>query len=326
MTIRVSVVIPTCRRPELLGRCLEALLGQTLPAAEFEVIVVDDGDCARTRQIVAAVSGARIRPDGPRIRLLQALATQGPAAARNLGWRHAQGEVIAFTDDDTVPVRDWLAEGLKALRPTLAAVAGRVVVPTPARATDFERMTKGLEDAEFVTANAFVRRAALEAVGGFDERFLRAWREDSDLQFRLIRSGRAIGWAPMAVVEHPVREAPWGISLRLQRNVFFDALLYKKHPQLYRLKLRPRPPWAYFVIVLAHGLALAATLAGGMVVAVGAWCVALGLSLRLAIQRLKGASLAPSHVLEMLTTSLLIPFLSVYWRLAGAWHFKVRFI
>ena len=69
------------------------------------------------------------------------------------------------------------------------------------------------------------------AIGGFDERFPEAWREDSDLQFTLLEQGYTIKPAPQAVVTHPVRPAPWGVGLKMQRKSQFEALLYKKHPQ-----------------------------------------------------------------------------------------------
>jgi GT2 family glycosyltransferase len=101
-----------------------------------------------------------------------------------------------------------------------------------------ELMTRGLASAEFVTANALVRRDALEAVGGFDERFGRAWREDSDLQFRLQALGE-VARADAATVLHPVRPERWGVCLRQQRNACFDALLYKKRWPVRRRRRSP---------------------------------------------------------------------------------------
>src|SRR5262249_36180503 len=151
------------------------------------------------------------------------------------------------------PGPGWLAAGagLCERDPSLAAVAGRVVVPLPERPTDYERDAAGLEQGEFVTANCFCRRDALEAVGGCDERFAAAWREDSDLQFTLLARGARMTKAPDAVVVHPVRQAPWGVSLRQQRKVRFDALLYRKHPDLYRRRIRPWTPWDYYATVAA---------------------------------------------------------------------------
>jgi GT2 family glycosyltransferase len=227
-----------------------------------------------------------------------------------------------------VPGAHWLAEGVQALRahPDWSAACGQVSVPMPDPPTDHARMTQGLSSAEFVTANAFVRRSALESVDGFDERFTRAWREDSDLQFRLIDQVGPVGRAPDAQVVHPVREAPWGLSLSQQRNTFFDALLYKKHPKRYRTQIRPVPPWNYYAMVGFTLLALVLLAAGRPSAAALAALPAAALVLAFAWQRLRHTSHRADHVLEMLCTSALIPFLSVYWRLRGALHFRVFFL
>jgi GT2 family glycosyltransferase len=284
----VTVVVPTCGRPELLARCLSALDRQTLPREGYEVIVADD-------------SALR----------------SGPAAARNRGCRRARGEIIAFTDDDTEPRPDWLAEGLRAMAGADAA-SGRIVMPIPERPTDYERDAQGLERAEFVTANCFVRRALLERIGGFDEGFRMAWREDSDLHFRLLRCGARIVRAPRAVVVHPVRPAPWGVSLRQQRKVMFDALLFRKHRELYRSRIRANPRWDYYAIV--GSLILMAT---GVAPAGIAWVLLTG---NFFVKRMRGASRRPAHVLEMLVTSMLIPPLAVFWRLRGALRYRVAFL
>ena len=100
----------------------------------------------------------------------------------------------------------------------------------------------------------------------FDARYRIAWREDADLEFALRRRGATIGQARAAVVVHPIRPAPWGVSLKQQRKVLFDALLYKKHPRAYRTLLRPRPPWHYYAAVLAlFAATLAATAGAGRV-------------------------------------------------------------
>ena len=285
--MKVSVVVPTCGRPALLARCLAALERQTLPAAEFEVIVVDD---------------SRLR--------------SGPAAARNRGWRQARAEVIAFTDDDCIPDASWLQRGLEEIE-SHDAVCGRIVMPVPARPTDYERDAQGLERSEFVTANCFVRKAVLESLGGFDEQFRLAWREDSDLHFRLLGSGARLARAPHAVVEHPVRPAPWGVSLAQQRKVMYDALLYKKHPRLYRSRIRAKPRWDYYAIV--------ASLACGFLlhpVFLLPWAA---LTLRFLLRRLRGTARTARHIAEMALTSMVIPPLALYWRLAGALKYRVAF-
>jgi hypothetical protein len=234
--------------------------------------------------------------------------------------------VIAFTDDDTLPAPDWLAAGLVAIAGGADAVAGKVEVPLPAVPTDYERDAAALSNAEFVTANCFVRRDLLAAVGGFDERFRFAWREDTDLCFRLRASGAVVRSSRAARVVHPVRPAAWGVSLAQQRKVMFDALLYKKFPLGYRRYIRRRPPWEYYAAVAA-GLCTVVNAVGGVwplaLASLVAW-IAIGVTF--ARRRLAHTSHAPSHVVEMVVTSFLIPWLSVYWRTRGALRFRVPFV
>ena len=320
--MRVSVVVPTHRRPELLDRCLAALAAQEFDPAGYEVIVADDAASEVTRRQVtlfAARMPAALRycpVEGP----------HGPAAARNVGWRAARGEAIAFTDDDCIPDPRWLAAGLAGFRAGVEAVSGRVVVPLPDRPTDYEQDAAGLEGAEFVTANCFCRRDVLEAVGGFDERFAGAWREDSDLHFALLGRGGRIAHVPGAIVVHPVRPASWGVSLRQQRKSLFDALLYKKHRDLYRRLIRPSPPWDYYASVAALAATLAGLVLGNPRLAIAAAVAWFALTSRFCLRRLRRTSHAPGHVAEMVATSALIPPLSVFWRLYGACKFRVPFL
>jgi GT2 family glycosyltransferase len=327
VSLRVSVVIATHERPRLLLRCVRALLHQNLPAHAYEIVIVDDGsgELAHTATLraLASLGASRRRPG---VRYLHQSRNRGPASARNVGWRTARAPVIAFTDDDTLPHPDWLREGLRAVGNGADAIAGRIDVPLPEAPTDYERDAAGLAHAEFATANCFVRRAALEAIGGFDERFRSAWREDTDLEFSLRAHGAVVARSPDACVVHPVRPAGFGVSLRQQRKVVFDALLYKKFPDWYRAYIRPRPPLAYYAMVVG-GLAGLVGAALGLlipaVIGIGAWLL---LSVRFATQRLAGTSRAPGHVLEMLWTSLWIPWLSVYWRVRGALRYRVWFV
>jgi hypothetical protein len=310
----------------LLLACLRALMAQDIGRHAFEVVVVDDGHEDMVRIIVEQLA---LEPGAPAMRYLRPARGRGPAVARNLGWRAAGGAIVAFTDDDTLPQCNWLSAGEAALcAGPWVALGGRVVVPLQAGITpsDHQKMTQGLEHTEFVTANGFVRRQALHEVQGFDERFTRAWREDTDLQFRLLDVAGPVGRCEEAVVLHPARRERWGVSLRQQKNAYFEALLFDKHPQRYFTQLDLPVPWDFYAIValtlLTLWLALAdipgSALVSGAAVLVGV--------IRLALRRLRGTSHRPEHVLEMLATSALIPFLSVYWRLRGALHFRVWFL
>lgn len=341
--MRVSVVVPTYQRPDLLARCLRALSEQSLPRDDYEILVADDAfeksglASERTRELVAVHEA-----QGMKTQYVPVRGRHGPAAARNAGWRRARADVIAFTDDDTIPDRDWLENGLRVLEscrapecgeepdsaPGVLAVCGRTVVPVPDDPTDYELNESGLSRAEFITANCFCRRWALEELNGFDEEFTMAWREDSDLHFRLMKLGggeRAVARAPEAVVVHPVRPAPFAVSLKQVKKVAFNALLFKKHPELYRERIQRRPPLRYYAVVTALSGALVSALSGSGVawLWLAVWFVLVG---QLTGTRLRRTRKTPLHILEMVYTSILLPPLAVYWRLNGAWRFKVLFV
>ena len=319
----VSVVVPTCGRVGLLERCLAALDGQDIPREMYEVLVVDDSADASAAPVVERIASEATM----NVRCVRAGPVAGPAHARNVGWRAARGGIIAFTDDDCVPAPRWLRAGMCAMVTSggVDGAYGRIRVPLPREPTDYERDAAGLERAEFATANCFYTRRALEEVGGFDERFTSAWREDSDLFLALLEKGRRFGFARDAIVVHPVRPAEWGVSIKQQRKSMFNALLYKKHPALYRERVQASPPRLYYAIVSAlAGAVIAATFSLGWLVLLmlGAWAL---LTASFCARRLRGTSRVPGHVAEMIVTSMLIPSLAVYWRLRGAVRFRVVF-
>jgi len=332
MEIDVSIVIPTFRRPQLLGRCLDALQQQVFTEGIFEIIIVTDGPDFETVHTIQS------RDDWFMYRLYSTDQKKGPAAARNFGWKMASGKLVLFTDDDCIPglywVRSyWLAYNIciqqgnaDRLVDRPLALKGPVSVPCPRRPTDHERNTAGLATADFITANCACSKLALEMVGGFDETFAMAWREDSDLEFRLIRQAIPILHVSSARVIHPVRKASWGVSLKEQKKSMYNALLYKKDPQLFRKKIYSRPYWNYYAIIYCLLTAIVAALFQSWSLVAAAGCGWLLLTAIFTMKRLKGTTLSFSHVSEMVLTSLLIPFLSIYWTLYGSLRFKTFFL
>lgn len=320
--MRVSIVVPTFKRPDLLERSVAALLAQNFSPQNFEIVVADNASDPETRWLIEAVAA-----DAPvSIRYLDAAHKPGPAFARNVAWQTATGEIIAFTDDDTIADVDWLKNGIAAFEKDaeLAAVTGKTVVPLPERPTDYELNESGLATGEFVTANCFVRRSVLTAIGGFDARFTAAWREDSDLHFRLLENGCKIRRVETAIVVHPIRPTRFGVSLRQQRKAQFDALLFKKHPALFRRKIGFGAR-RYYRILLWLIIAVGAIYLENLPLALfaaGCWLL---LTAQFCGLRLRRTSGAPLHVFEMIVTSILIPPVAVFWRLYGAVKFKVLF-
>jgi glycosyltransferase involved in cell wall biosynthesis len=322
--IRISVVVPTCGRMDLLDRCLDALTRQTLPGACFEVIIVDDAPNHNTLHLVAGWR-TRTLDRGPRLVYLPNSNEHGAAAARNLGWRSALAPVVAFTDEDAVPSPSWLAQGLAAFGDEVDVLCGRLDAPLPARPTEAQRSARQAAIDAFCVANCFCRKRLLERLEGFDERFRQASYSDADLHFRLLALEARIVRAPGALVVQPVLPAAWGASLGRTREAVFDALLYKKHPRLYRERIAAAPPWDHYYAVAALLAALGALLAGPRAVALLAGAVWLALTARLCLQRLRGTAHTVSHVTDVVVTSVLIPPLAVFWRLAGAIRYRVRF-
>lgn len=323
--VQVSVVVPTCNRPQLLNRCVASLVLQNFDPDRFEIIVVDDRPSEETRKVVERWA-EHTAMDGPKVTYLPSPGPHGPAAARNKGWRAAQGAIIAFTDDDTIAGSDWLENGLRAFNDRVHAVWGRIVMPLSGTPTDYQLDAKKLEASVFVTANCFCRKRVLEELGGFDERFRFAWREDSDLYFRLLDYPANIVHAPKAVITHPIRPAGWGTSLSQVKKVQFDALLYKKHPGLYRQTIRATPRWDFYITVLALLTALLCLVAGAFSSAALAGAIWAFMTARFSMKRLRDTSRSPGHVAEMIITSILIPPLAVFWRAVGAVKFRVGFL
>jgi len=325
LRLPVSVVVPTCGRADLLNRCMAALTAQTLRGADMDIIVVDDAPSDATRDVVGQWT-AHAAQRGLEVTYVANHGPHGPAAARNRGWRHARADVIAFTDDDTVPDANWLRQGMMALDAEVDALWGRITMPLPEHPTDYERDASHLATAEFVTANCFCRKAMLQALDGFDERFRLAWREDSDFHFRLLAQGARIRHAPEALVVHPVRPAKWGVSISQQKKIQFDALLYKKHPRLYREKIRATPRWDYYLIVASLLATVLGAAMGNLALAALAAAVWLGMTAWLCAIRLKHTTRTAAHVIEMALTSAAIPVLAVWWRFVGAARFRVLFL
>jgi GT2 family glycosyltransferase len=190
----ISVVVPTCDRPQALARCLAALARQRAPS--LEVIVVDDGDG------VGANSGATV------VRARGA----GPAAARNLGARAASGDVICFTDDDCEPAPDWAQRLSDACRESEAAAGTTVADRSAGRsAAASQLLTNALmassldrarDELRFApTCNLACRAQTLRELP-FDESFALAAGEDRDWCARLVASGATLRYVPQAVVSH----------------------------------------------------------------------------------------------------------------------------
>jgi histidinol-phosphate phosphatase family protein len=247
----------------------------------------------------------------------------GPAAARNRGWLRSSGDWIVFLDDDVLPDRDWLErlqEDLHAAPPDVVGSQGRLIVPLPSHRppTDWERNVSGLEHARWATADMAYRRDALLSVGGFDERFPRAFREDADLALRFVDAGHRITEGSRTTF-HPVQPAdPW-VSVRLQRGNADDALMETIHGcGWYERAGVPRGRRRRHLVVTTVGLAALVSAAlgqRGLSRASGtAWAAG---TAKFAWERIAPGPRTPVEIATMVATSVAIPPAATYHWLTG---------
>jgi glycosyltransferase involved in cell wall biosynthesis len=215
----VSVVVPVCDGLDDLARCVDALLAQDYPADRLEVVVVDNG---------SAVPPGPHLPADPRLRLLRE-DHPGSYAARNTGVAASGGEVVAFTDADCTPDREWVREVVAALaaEPRADMVGGAIDLDFPAgrpiTGPDWYEQLHGFPQQRYVeqkgfsvTANMATWRSVLDRVGEFDT--LLPSGGDADWGRRVCAAGGRQRYAAAARVRHPARTS-WRELRAKQRRV-----------------------------------------------------------------------------------------------------------
>jgi glycosyltransferase involved in cell wall biosynthesis len=192
--MKISFIIPAFNEERLIGRCLESTMAQD-ELHDFEVIVVDNGSTDATRSVVEAYPSARA---------IYYADKRGPAAARNEGARHANGELLVFFDADVVVPPDWTRKALRLFEDErLMGVSG------PYMYMEFNKLQRMSETVFYwllmfplskmlaglkvgnvaLGGNLAVRKQAFDAIGGFDAT-LEFYGDEANLVRRLIRIGR----------------------------------------------------------------------------------------------------------------------------------------
>jgi hypothetical protein len=299
-----SIVIPTIGRPSL--RALIATLDAAQGPLPERIVIVDD----RASGDQPVEYGEHAFEIAKRAIVLRSYGA-GPAGARNTGWRATNTPWVCFVDDDVLVTSSWrsdLASDIDGAAPSDGGISARVNVPLPADRppTDWERNVASLAHSAWITADMVYRRNALDAVGGFDERFPRAYREDADLALRVQRAGYVLRTGERRAT-HPVRPAdPW-VSVRLQRGNADDAMMRALHGPNWREDAQC-PPGRFprhVATVAAAALSIAGALTWAAMTAEFAW------------RRIEPGPKDPREIATMTTTSAVIPFAAVYHRLRG---------
>jgi cellulose synthase/poly-beta-1,6-N-acetylglucosamine synthase-like glycosyltransferase len=209
--MKISVVVPSYRRPVELAACLEALAAQCLPPLEVLVVLRSDDAEGRACAATAAVKPEIVTVDRP-----------GQVAALNRGCLASRGEIIAITDDDARPRPEWLAAIADrfATDARIGAVGGRDMVHYTGgidggevdvvgrvqwwgRRIGNHHCRSGLQDVDFVKGVNMALRAV--ARRPFDERLWGAGSQicnDMEATWSIRRRGWRVVYDPAVVVDH----------------------------------------------------------------------------------------------------------------------------
>ncbi|MBW4643779.1 MAG: glycosyltransferase [Goleter apudmare HA4340-LM2] len=221
--IKFSVIIPTYHRNDLLAKCLNCLAPgvQTLPANQYEVIVSDDGFKTTAEEMVQQHYPWVKWVAGPR---------KGPAANRNHGAKYAEGEWLAFTDDDCLPDPQWLAAYAELIisKASCSILEGRVYVDRPQKSLA-EQSPINEVGGYLWSCNFAIERQVFESLQGFDERFPYAAMEDVDFKFRINEANYPIYFVRNAAICHPWRrQNGWKQFKQHQESTFIYLSI---HPE-----------------------------------------------------------------------------------------------
>ena len=222
----VSVIVPVLDNQAGINLLLDALHTQTWPVDRLEVLVVDNGSMPPISTPTASAVLVRC----------VICSTPGSYAARNAGAEMAKGQILAFTDADCMPERNWVAAGVDALRShgKKAVVGGEVAFQASDRATAIEvyqRLT-GFQQKENIsqrgfsaTANLFVARSQFASIGGFDESLLSGG--DREWCWRARNKGFLLEYAEDARVTTHARTSLRG-AIRQARRVAGGRFMLKR--------------------------------------------------------------------------------------------------
>lgn len=234
----ISVIIPVKNDTLRLTKCLEALESQNMPQGSFEVIVVDNNSSPAVPSDIVVFRKIPVK-------LIMELRPSG-FAARNTGVINSNGNILAFTDADTVPAPDWLKNGSECLTDSNNApfAGGKVEIelsekPGPVEFFEYfygfdqEKYIKDLNFA--VTANMFTTRDLFNKTGGFSNELKSGG--DREWGNRASKHGKGV-YCKDAVVLHPARKDWDELSLKIRRTLegYFQINSEKK---VSRLKLMP---------------------------------------------------------------------------------------
>lgn len=225
-----TVVIPARDSEASVGVCVRNIAGQVdAQGRGVRVLVVDDGSLDATASAAEAAGAEVIRAAG-----------DGPARARNLGVSQATTPLIIFTDADCAPREGFVQALVEPFsNPDVAGTKGAYETEQRSLVARFvqqeyeeryARMARR-ESIDFIdTYAAAYRRAVLEEVGGFDERYRSPSTEDQELSFRVAATGRRMVFVPQARVGHLHADGLWAYARKKAKIGTYKVATLRRHP------------------------------------------------------------------------------------------------
>lgn len=256
--ILFSIIIPTYNRPQPLTNCLQSLADLDYPDNRFEVIVVDDGSKISLDTIV--------KPFQSQLNLtLISQANAGPASARNTGAKQAQGQFLAFIDDDCTPANDWLQILESHLIAHVNDLIGGCIINALSK-NIYATASQALLDyiyagyqnkttfPQFFTSNNIALSAEnFWAIGGFDTNFPLAAAEDREFCDRFLSHNYKMRYAQEAIVYHAhylTLTSFYRQHFNYGRGAFlFHKTYSQRHPQQKSIQ-----PWSFYFKLLTYPL------------------------------------------------------------------------
>ena len=247
----ISVIIPVFHDWHRLKLCLERLAAQMYPADNFEVVVVNN-DPTDPCPFVLPAPNMRIVEE--HVKSSYAARNAGIRASRNAGTHVARAGILAFTDSDCLPDKQWLEKGVRCLQEDQVMLAGgqiRFLVDHPVSASALLDAASHMDNEDTiakhhcaVTANLFVRSEVFDAVGPFDGSMM----SGGDIAFtqRASSHGFILAYCPEALVWHPTRDFSQKIRKAFRVGRGLPKVEFK----------RPAHPWKKARMLLLHLLPL----------------------------------------------------------------------
>ncbi|MFH1454688.1 MAG: glycosyltransferase [Armatimonadota bacterium] len=246
--MKISVVIATHRRADVLGLVLSSLTAQTLPNEAFEVIVVEDFTNDKTVEVINDVK-KKINIE------YYACESPGAAVKRNSGVLKADADIILFLDDDMIASSSLLEEHLKYYSTGADGVLGHIEEDKNVKLNhftsyllenDLQNTYKGVDPENvgfgyFYTGNISIKKDVFNALGGFDVKFNEYGFEDTEFGYRLIKAGYVIKYNKDAEgYHHYFRdfESFLGRKYLMGRSAAYFAGLYPELKE--KLSIHPR--------------------------------------------------------------------------------------